>query len=41
VMFRGTVNQTAVYPREIAARALGVHATAVILAQIKRCWAFK
>ena len=32
VMFRGTVNQTAVYPREIAARALGVHATAVILA---------
>ncbi len=31
-MFRGTVNQTSVYPREIVKRALAVNATAVIFA---------
>jgi len=31
-LFRGTVNQTAVYPREIARRALRFNAVAVILA---------
>ena len=30
-LFRGTVNQTAVYPREIARRALALNAVAVIL----------
>jgi DNA repair protein RadC len=30
-MFRGTVNQTAVYPREVARRALELNAAAVIL----------
>jgi DNA repair protein RadC len=31
-MFRGTLTQTSVYPREVAKRALDVHAAAVILA---------
>ncbi|MFN6359989.1 MAG: RadC family protein [Burkholderiales bacterium] len=31
-LFRGTVNQTAVYPREVAKRALELNAVAVILA---------
>jgi DNA repair protein RadC len=31
-MFRGTLSQTSVYPREIARRALELHAAAVILA---------
>lgn len=31
-MFKGTVNQTTVYPREVAKRALELNATAVILA---------
>jgi DNA repair protein RadC len=31
-MFRGTLTQTSVYPREVARRALELHASAVILA---------
>jgi DNA repair protein RadC len=31
-MFRGTLSQTSVYPREVVKRALAVHASAVILA---------
>ena len=31
-MFRGTLSQTSVYPREVATRALTLHAGAVILA---------
>jgi DNA repair protein RadC len=31
-LFRGTLNQTAVYPREVARRALELNAAAVILA---------
>jgi DNA repair protein RadC len=31
-MFRGTLTQTSVYPREVAKRALALHAAAVILA---------
>ncbi len=31
-MFRGTLSQASVYPREIAARALELHAAAVVLA---------
>lgn len=30
-MFKGTVNESAVYPREVVKRALELHATAVIL----------
>ena len=31
-MFRGTLTQTSVYPREVAVRALALHAQAVVLA---------
>jgi DNA repair protein RadC len=31
-MFRGTLTQTSVYPREVAKRALALHAAAVVLA---------
>ena len=31
-MFRGTLSQTSVYPREVVKRALALHASAVILA---------
>ena len=31
-MFRGTLSQTSVYPREVVKRALMLHASAVILA---------
>jgi len=31
-MFRGTLTQTSVYPREVVKRALDLHAAAVILA---------
>ena len=31
-MFRGTVSQTSVYPREVVVRALSLHAVAVVLA---------
>ena len=31
-LFRGTLTQTSVYPREVAARALHLHAAAVVLA---------
>jgi DNA repair protein RadC len=31
-MFRGTVTQTSVYPREVVVRALSLHAVAVVLA---------
>lgn len=31
-MFRGTISQTSVYPREVVKRALALHASAVILA---------
>ena len=31
-LFRGTLNQSAVYPREVAQRALQLHASAVVLA---------
>lgn len=31
-LFRGTLTQTSVYPREVAARALHHHAAAVVLA---------
>lgn len=40
-MFRGTINQTAVYPREIARRALLRNATAVILAHNHPSGAFE
>lgn len=31
-LFRGTINQTSVYPREVVKRALGLNAAAVVLA---------
>jgi DNA repair protein RadC len=37
-MFRGTVTQTAVYPREVVKAALQINSSAVVLARFVALW---